>query len=101
MDDVGAGLGEGQMDQTWFDMENIRRRKLDKAVWIPLRAYQEDKVGSTDSLDTRSKSFAAGSVVVSVLVDFCHDSRVIPGKPSNPESKVRICSMPCCSMTAK
>src|SRR6266581_4939386 len=53
--DVGAGFGEGQMDQTWFEMENIRRRKLDKAVWIPLRAYQEDK-GSTDSPDTRAKS---------------------------------------------
>jgi len=60
------------MDQTWFDMENIRRRKLDKAVWIPPRAYQEDKVGEYGYPGYTCEVFAAGSVVVSqpVLIDF-------------------------------
>src|SRR5438128_583641 len=43
--DVGAGLGEGRMDQTWFDMENIRRRKLDKAVWIPRARIKRTRWG--------------------------------------------------------
>src|SRR2546430_13380473 len=60
--DVGAGFGEGQMDQTWFEMENIRRRKLDKAVWIPLRAYQEDKVGEYEYPGYTCEVSAAGSV---------------------------------------
>ena len=72
MADVGAGFGEGQMDQTWFEMENIRRRKLDKAVWIPLRAYQEDKVGEYEYPGYTCEVSAAGSVAVPqpVLVDF-------------------------------
>src|SRR5438874_1276074 len=30
-----------------------------------------------------------------------HERRVIPGKPSKPESKLRTCLIPCCSMTAR
>lgn len=26
------------MDQSWFEMWDLRKRKLDKSVWIPLRA---------------------------------------------------------------
>ena len=30
-----------------------------------------------------------------------HDSRTMPGNPSNRESKLKIRSIPCCSMTAR
>jgi len=41
---------------------------------------------------------ARGRVSASFLT--LYDKRVIPGKPSNPESKVMICSIPWRSMTA-
>ena len=29
------------MDQSWFEMRDLRKRKLDKSVWVPLRAEKE------------------------------------------------------------
>lgn len=28
------------MDTMWFEMQDVRRRKLDAAVWIPLRVSE-------------------------------------------------------------
>ena len=50
------------MDQQWFEMENIRRRKQDNAVWIPLRAYQEEEVGKYGYPGYKSNMLAVGSV---------------------------------------
>jgi hypothetical protein len=43
------------MNQEWFEMQEVRRRKFDSAVWIPLRAAQtlhvegeRGKVGFTE-----------------------------------------------------
>lgn len=52
------------MDQQWFEMEKIRHRKLDNAVWIPLRAYQEEEVGEYGYPGYKSDMFAVGSVAV-------------------------------------
>src|SRR6266853_4200848 len=35
------------------------------------------------------------------LASLHHERRVIPGKPSKPESKLRIRLIPCCSMMAR
>jgi hypothetical protein len=29
------------MDQSWFEMHDLRKRKLDNSVWVPLRAEKE------------------------------------------------------------
>ena len=54
------------MDQEWFEMEDIRRRKLDTGVWIPLRAFLEDEVGEYGHVGYKSEVFAVGSVAVPV-----------------------------------
>lgn len=39
-------MKEPLLDQDWFEMKDIRRRKLDSLIWIPLRAIQKpQKVG--------------------------------------------------------
>ena len=39
------------MTQEWFEMPEVRRRKLDQSVWIPLRAAQHiDRVGELGHL---------------------------------------------------
>jgi hypothetical protein len=54
-----------EMDQEWFEMRDIRRRKLDSAVWIPLRASQDLLVtGKRNHLGYRSEFFGAGSLAV-------------------------------------
>lgn len=30
----------GKMNQTWFEMEDLKKRKLDNSVWVPLRAQK-------------------------------------------------------------
>src|SRR5258708_7604366 len=53
------------MDQKWFEMPDVRRRKLNNAVWIPLRAAQT--LESTDKrgyLGFREEFFGVGSIAV-------------------------------------
>jgi hypothetical protein len=53
------------MNQEWFEMPDVRRRKLNKAVWIPLRAAQIlESEGKCGYLDYRQEFFGAGSVAV-------------------------------------
>lgn len=53
------------MNQEWFEMPDVRRRKLDNAVWIPLRAAMElESIGEIAHLGFREESFGAGSIAV-------------------------------------
>jgi hypothetical protein len=55
------------MTQEWFEMRDIRRRALDAAVWIPLRAAQTiDERGKSGHLGHRKEFFGLGSVAVPV-----------------------------------
>jgi hypothetical protein len=56
-----------EMDQEWFEMADIRRRKLDSAVWIPLRASLTlEGIGEWGYLGHREEFFGAGSIAVPV-----------------------------------
>ena len=53
------------MDQTWFEMPEVRKRKLNSAVWIPLRASQKlEAVGHRGHCGFREEYFGAGSIAV-------------------------------------
>lgn len=52
------------MDQSWFEMRDIRRRRLNTAVWIPLRAAQKESVGKFGCLGYREEFFGVGSIAV-------------------------------------
>jgi hypothetical protein len=52
------------MDQDWFEMTDIRRRKLNTAVWIPLRAAQKQSIGEFGTLGYWEEFFGAGSIAV-------------------------------------
>jgi len=52
------------MEQKWFEMAEIRKRRFDSAVWIPLRASQENETGKRWHLGYKSEFFGAGSLAV-------------------------------------
>lgn len=52
------------MTQDWFEMADVRRRRLDTTVWIPLRAEQEETVGTFGAIGYRRQFFGAGSIAV-------------------------------------
>src|SRR5258708_1243658 len=53
------------MNQEWFEMPDVRRRKFDSAVWIPLRAAQKlESAGKYGYLGYREEFFGAGSIAV-------------------------------------
>ena len=52
------------MEQKWFEMAEIRKRRFDSAVWIPLRASQKSETGNRGYLEHRSEFFGAGSLAV-------------------------------------
>ena len=52
------------MEQNWFEMTEIRKRRFDSAVWIPLRASQNIETGKWGYLGYRSEFFGAGSLAV-------------------------------------
>ncbi len=54
------------MSQAWFEMKDIRRRSLNAAVWIPLRAAIQDTVGEFGFAGHQSEFFGAGSVAVPI-----------------------------------
>jgi len=56
---------KAEMDQEWFEMADIRRRKLNSAVWIPLRASQTlEAAGKQGHLGYRQEFFGLGSIAV-------------------------------------
>lgn len=53
------------MDQAWFEMTDVRRRRYANAVWIPLRMSKDLlKVGEFGSSGFREEYFGLGSVAV-------------------------------------
>lgn len=55
------------MNQDWFEMRDIRRRKLKNSVWIPLRATQElRKNGRYGYLGYKKEFFGTGTVAVPI-----------------------------------
>jgi hypothetical protein len=52
------------MEQKWFEMPEIRKRRFDSAVWIPLRASDEGEIGKYGYIGYQSEFFGAGSVAV-------------------------------------
>jgi hypothetical protein len=49
-------------DHVWFEMRDIRKRWLSKAVWIPLRAYESSLTGKAGHVGFEEDVFALGSV---------------------------------------
>jgi hypothetical protein len=55
------------MSQSWFEMQDLRKRKLDSSVWIPLRAEKEIRNTIKFGLVGYSEEFIGyGSVMVPV-----------------------------------
>lgn len=55
------------MDQTRFEMQDERRRHLDKAVWVPLRASNRiNEVGRHGHTGYESEFFGTGSIAVPI-----------------------------------
>jgi hypothetical protein len=52
------------MEQNWFEMTEIRKRRYDNAVWIPLRVSEENKTGKRGHLGFKSEFFGAASLAV-------------------------------------
>jgi hypothetical protein len=53
------------MDKSWFELKEIRRRRLADAVWIPLRvAEQVEKKGEYGYVGHKEEYFGLGSVAV-------------------------------------
>lgn len=55
------------MEQSWFEMAEIRRRKFANAVWIPLRAiHSVQELGARGHSGFKEEFFGAGSLAVPV-----------------------------------
>jgi len=55
------------VDQKWFEMPEIRRRKLEGAVWVPLRAIsQEIEEGRYGHLGYLSEFYGVGTLAVAI-----------------------------------
>src|SRR5207245_1121247 len=52
------------MEQKWFEMAEIRKRRYNDVVWIPLRAGQTVKSGKWGQLGFREEFFGAGSLAI-------------------------------------
>jgi hypothetical protein len=51
-------------EQKWFEMMEVRKRRFDSAVWIPLRASQKDETGKWGHLGYKSEFFGVASLAV-------------------------------------
>jgi hypothetical protein len=52
------------MEQKWFEMAEIRKRRFDSSVWIPLRASEKGETGKWGYLGYKSEFFGAASLAV-------------------------------------
>lgn len=52
------------MDQGWYEMQAIRKRRLANSVWVPLRQSEAIKKGSYGYLGFQEEFSAAGSVMI-------------------------------------
>ncbi len=54
-----------QIDQAWFEMPAIRRRRFDSAVWIPLRAVSYPrKYGRFGHIGFEEEFFGVGTLAI-------------------------------------
>ena len=53
------------MEQLWFEMSDIRHKKLNKSVWIPLRAIQKQSIGKNGYLGHKEDFFMCSSLAIS------------------------------------
>lgn len=55
------------MNQSWFEMRDLRKRKLDKSVWVPLRAEKEIRNSVQFGFIDYSEEFIGyGSIMVPI-----------------------------------
>ena len=55
------------MDQPWFEMQDLRKRKLDNSVWVPLRAEKEIRNSVRFGFTDYSEEFIGhGSMMVPI-----------------------------------
>lgn len=55
------------MDQSWFEMQDLRKRKLDNSVWVPLRAEKEKRNSIRFGFVDYSEEFIGhGSIMVPI-----------------------------------
>jgi hypothetical protein len=52
------------LNQQWFEMMDVRKRRLDDAVWIPLRASCQELSGEHGHLGYKAENFIVSSVSV-------------------------------------
>jgi hypothetical protein len=52
------------MNQQWFEMKDIRRKKLNKSVWLPLRALQNQTIGRFGYIGYKEEFFGCASLAV-------------------------------------
>jgi hypothetical protein len=52
------------MEREWFEMAEIRKRRFDSAVWVPLRASLRTEAGRRGHLGYKSEFFGVGSLAV-------------------------------------
>lgn len=53
------------MDQQWFEMGDIRYKKFNKSVWIPLRAIQSQRSGEFGYVGYKEELFMSSSLAIS------------------------------------
>lgn len=55
------------MNQEWFEMNDVRTKKWDKSIWIPLRAVQTiEKIGNYGFIGYKEEFFGLGSIAVPI-----------------------------------
>jgi hypothetical protein len=96
------------MEQSWFEMGEVKRKKFDTTVWIPLHAvHQVEKIGEYGYCGFREEFFGCGTVAISlnerhkaeelgwgdVGISYEHQPRIENGKyiPSDIFSDYRKC----------
>ena len=53
------------MEQKWFEMPEVRRRKLANAVWIPLRAiHRIEEIGDDWHAGYKSEFYGVGALAI-------------------------------------
>lgn len=52
------------MNQSWFEMQDIRRKNFEKSVWIPLRAVLRNEQGKYGYEGYKVDFFGSGSIAV-------------------------------------
>ena len=54
------------MNQQWFEMVDIRHKKFNKSVWVPLRAIEKQSFGENGYLGYSENLFLCSSIAISL-----------------------------------